>query len=131
MELLNCPYPTRGTRGSANGRRKWDESDWAGQVAFLRFVEDFKDRHKGGVFLSQRDYLTQTYPDDGNMTTLLQMMSAYFRNWVPPAAFRQNPSTRKEGGPRKPDGLGISPLKPDGTIVVGLLEVKQANNGGD
>jgi hypothetical protein len=127
----SCPYPTRPTRSSPNGRRRWDESDWAEQVAFLRFVDDFKRRQNGGVFLSQTEYLTQQYPSDGNTTTLFQMMSTYFRNWVPPAAFRRSPSTRSEGGPRKPDGMGISPVKSDRTIVCELVEVKPADNLAD
>lgn len=129
--ISSCPYPTRGTRTTPGGRRKWDESDWAEQVMYLRFVEDFKRRYGGGVFLSQRDYLTQTYPDDPNSKTLFEMMSTYFRNWVPPGAFRQSPSTRKEGGPRKPDGMGISPVQPDGSIICELIEVKPADNAAD
>jgi hypothetical protein len=125
--VSSCPYPTRPTRSSANGRRRWDESDWAEQVAYLRFVEDFKSRFNGGVFIAQRDYLTQQYPSDPNTQTLFDMMGAYFRNWVPPGAFRKNPSTRSEGGMRKPDGMGISPVQPDKTIVSELIEVKPAD----
>jgi hypothetical protein len=129
--LSSCPYPTRGTKSSPGGRRKWDESDWAEQVLFLRFIEDFKRRMGGGVFISQRDYLTQQYPGDGVTNTLFQMMSTYFRNWVPPGAFRQSPSTRKEGGPRKPDGMGISPPQRDGSIICELIEVKPVDNLAD
>src|SRR5215469_12321407 len=126
-----CPgLPTRGTEEGPGGSRHF-ESRLAQEIAFYLFVKDFKDRHGGGIFASERSYLTEKVPDDPNSTLLFEMMSIYFRNWVPPAAFRGNPSTRKEGGMRKPDGMGISPKKADGTVVTELIEVKPVANPTD
>ena len=127
---LSCPFPTRKTR-SSGGRRKWDESDWAEQVAFLLFADQFKERHGGGLFISQHGYRSQTIVDDPNVNTLFEMMNVYFRNWVPPEAFRFDPGTRKEGGFRKPDGMGISPTYADGQIFTELIEVKPVDNLND
>jgi len=104
------------------------ESRLVQEIAFYLFVKDFRDRHNGGVFTSERAYLWERAPNDPNSLTIFDMMSVYFRNWVPPARFREDPSTRREGGFRKPDGMGISPKKVDGTIVTELIEVKPADN---
>jgi hypothetical protein len=128
---LSCPFPTRPTRSSPGGRRKWDESDWAEQVAFLLFTEQFKERHGGGVFISQHGYRTQTIDDNPSAATLFEMMNVYFRNWVPPEAYKWDPGTRKEGGFRKPDGLGISPTYPDGQVFTELIEVKPVDKVSD
>jgi len=103
---------------------KAGEPRLAQEIAFYLFAKDFKQRHDGGVFTSERAYLWEKDPQDPNSGLIFDMMATFFRNWVPPTRFRQDPSTRREGGQRKPDGMGISPLKSDGTIVTELIEVK-------
>jgi hypothetical protein len=107
------------------------ESRLAQEIAFYLFVKDFKDRHGGGVFASERSYLWEKEPADKNSDLLFDVMGTYFRNWVPPRSFRKNPATRKEGGMRKPDGMGISPKKADGAVVTEFIEVKPADNSKD
>jgi hypothetical protein len=103
----------------------------AQEIAFYLFAKDFKDRHDGGVFTSERAYLWEKDPQDLNSQLIFEMMYTFFRNWVPPSRFKKDPSTRREGGQRKPDGMGISPKKGDGSIVTELIEVKPVDNPKD
>lgn len=114
-DAVNVPcrdLPCRGSR-TYRGIGEWYYAETA---AFERFQSNFLQRHRGGLVINQDNYKREGSQDRG-IDYVLRALREYFRNWWS----RQNPS--REGGSRKPDGLGISP---NGRVIE-IIEVKPAN----
>jgi hypothetical protein len=110
---LSCrDLPCRGSR-TYGGIGEWYYAETA---AFERFQSNFLNRHRGGLVINQDNYKGVGSQDRG-IVYVLSSLRDYFRNWWS----RRNPS--REGGSRKPDGLGISP----GGRVIEIIEVKPSN----
>lgn len=92
----------------------YQEYDWAETGAYVQFEKDFKSRHQGGIVLNQLTYQTIAVPNDPDVQFVIDALQEDFKNWWA----KKNSS--REGGFRKPDGLGISP----GAKVIELIEVK-------
>jgi hypothetical protein len=110
-DLLCQTYARRGSRKIEKGIDEWA---WAEAGAYFQFEKDFKARHGGGIVLGQLTYKNLGTPTDPDTQFIIEALKVYFRNWWSPA------NVSREGGFRKPDGLGISP----GGRVIEIIEVK-------
>jgi hypothetical protein len=111
-------FPRRGSQKLDKGIDEWL---WAETAAYVQFEKDFKARHKGGTVVGQLTYQTISTPTNPTLQFILDAMKVYFKNW-----WSQKNASR-EGGFRKPDGLGISA---DGRIIE-IIEVKPYYNSKD
>jgi hypothetical protein len=117
--LLMCQaYPTRKERKEEKGSGYPRESLCAEFGAYKQFEKDFTKRHGGGIVIGQLTYQNLATRYDPATQFILDAMQIYFRNWWS----KKSPTTRNEGGFRKPDGLGIAP----GGRVIEIMEVKPA-----
>ena len=110
-DIMCQTYSRRPSRKTAGG---FQEYDWAETAAYIQFEKDFKSRHKGGIVLNQLTYKLITTPTDTDIQFVLEALQEDFKNWW------SSTNMSREGGYRKPDGLGISP----GARIIELIEVK-------
>lgn len=117
--------PLRATRNSYELQiRRCDEYGGAETIAAELFRMDFERRFgTTAVFISQREYLETRQRSTPAIEFFLSMMREHFRNWVSPR------NIRREGGFRKPDGMGIGMRA--GQVQVELLEVKPYYHEGE
>jgi hypothetical protein len=119
--IANLLCQTYSRRGSRNIEKGVDEWAWAEAGAYFQFENDFKARHGGGIVLGQLTYKNLGTPTDPATQFIIEALKVYFRNWWSPA------NVSREGGFRKPDGLGISP----GGRVIEIIEVKPYHSAKD
>jgi len=111
LDLMCIGLPTRGSTTSSAGIDDWLVAETA---AFLEFRSDFLSRNPGGIVVNQLTYKNIAKPSDPDTQFVLDALQVYFRNWWSPR------NVSREGGFRKPDGLGIS----SGGTVIEIIEVK-------
>jgi hypothetical protein len=118
VDLLCLGLPCRESSTGPAGVPDWLVAETA---AFLMFRSDFLSRYPGGIVVNQLTYRNIAKPSDPDTQFVLDALDVYFRNWWSPR------NVSREGGFRKPDGLGIS----SGGRVIELIEVKPVKNYSD
>jgi hypothetical protein len=99
-DLMCKTYSRRGGRKIDKGIDEWL---WAETGAYVQFDRDFRSRYGGGIVVGQLTYQRLATPTDPAIQFILDALQVYFRNWWSPK------NLSREGGFRKPDGMGISP----------------------
>jgi hypothetical protein len=115
-DVLNRPCSDFRVRRSRRIASRVFEWQYAEDTAFFYFRNYFEALYRGGLVINQANYL-RVDSEDRQIRFVLNALSVYLRNWWSKA----NP--KREGGARKPDGLGISP----GGRVIEVVEVKPAD----
>jgi hypothetical protein len=111
VDFLCFGLPTRGSRKLDKGIDEWLFAETA---AFAGFRNYFLGENPGALVINQLNYKTIESNRDPGLQFVLDALDVYFRNWWSPK------NRSREGGARKPDGIGISQ---DGKLIE-IIEVK-------